>query len=90
MKAVLLYRPRPDAMEKIQQHFPAHQVRLGAFHARGDLIAVGAWADPSEGAMGIFRSRAVAEEFVREDPFMLHGVIASHEIKDWNEMLMGE
>jgi uncharacterized protein YciI len=40
--------------------------------------------------MAVFRSRAAAEEFVREDPFVLNGVVASHEIKDWNETLLGD
>ena len=75
-------------MEKARLHFPAHKARLDAFQARGDLIAVGPWADPREGAMAIFRSRAAAEEFVKEDPFVVNGVIASHEIKDWNESLL--
>jgi hypothetical protein len=39
--------------------------------------------------MAVFRSRAAAEEFVREDPFVLNGVVQSHEIRDWNEMMLG-
>ena len=89
MKAVVLYQSSKDFMEKARLHFPAHKARLDAFHARGDLIAVGTWADPREGAMAVFRSRAAAEEFVKEDPFVLSGVVASHQIKDWNETLLG-
>jgi uncharacterized protein len=88
MKAVLLYRSAKDVMEKVPLHFPAHKARVDAFHARGDLIAVGTWADPREGSMAVFRSRAAAEEFVKEDPFVLNGVVASHEIKDWDETLL--
>ncbi|HMI89111.1 MAG TPA: YciI family protein, partial [Polyangiaceae bacterium] len=78
-----------DVMETAPVHFPAHKARLDAFQACGDLIAVGTWADPREGSMGVFRSRAAAEEFVREDPFVQNGVVASYEIKDWNEILLG-
>ena len=88
MKTVVFYRSSSE-MEKARALFPAHKARLDAFHARGDLIAVGAWADPREGAMAIFRSRAAAEEFIREDPFVVQGVVASHEIKDWNEIYLG-
>jgi hypothetical protein len=88
MKAVVFYHSATD-MEKARLHFPAHKARLDAFHARGDLLAVGPWSDPREGALAIFRSRASAEEFVKEDPFVLNGVIARHEIKDWNESLLG-
>jgi uncharacterized protein YciI len=90
MKAVVFYRSAPDVLEKAPLHFPAHKVRLDAFKARGDLIAVGTWADPREGSMAVFRSRAAAEEFVKDDPFVVNGVVASHEIRDWNEVLLGD
>ena len=90
MKAVLFYRSAKDVLQKAPLHYPAHKARVDAFHARGDLIAVGTWADPGDGSMAVFRSRAAAEEFVREDPFVREGVVASHEIKDWNEGLLGD
>jgi uncharacterized protein YciI len=87
MKAVLLYHSGPEVMKLAPIHYPAHKARVDAFHARGDMLAVGTWADPREGSMAIFGSRAAAEEFVKEDPFVLNGVVASYEIKDWNETL---
>ena len=44
-------------------------------------------AHSSEGAMGIFASRADAEEFVARDPFVLHGVVGRMEMRDWNDIL---
>jgi uncharacterized protein len=85
-KFVLLYQPDPTAMAKMQELFPAHRARLDEFHGRGVLLNVGPFADFSRGAMGIFTSRESCEEFVREDPFMLHGVVASHEILEWNDI----
>jgi uncharacterized protein len=89
MKAVLLYRSAPDVMTKAPLHFPAHRQRVDAFHRRGELLAVGTWADPREGSMAVFRTRAAAEEFARDDPFVKNGVVASYEIKDWDEVLLG-
>jgi uncharacterized protein len=88
MKAVIIYQSSPKVLELAPIHFPAHKDRLDVFIARGDLLAVGTWADPREGSMAVFRSRAAAEEFVEEDPFVLNGVVAEHEIKDWDEMLL--
>lgn len=88
MKAVVFYKSGADAATLAPLHFPAHKARLDAFAARGELLAVGPWADPREGAMAVFRSRAAAEEFVKDDPFVREGVVASHEIKDWNEILL--
>ena len=89
MKAVLLYRSAPDVMAKAPVYFAAPKERLDAFQRRGELLAVGTWADPREGSMAVFRTRAAAEEFVRDDPFVKNGVVASYEIKDWNEALLG-
>jgi len=85
-KFVLLYYPDPSAMEKAQLHFPAHRARLDAFHSRGQLLHVGPFADRNRGAMGIFTSLEACEEFMREDPFLLHGVVARHEVLEWNDM----
>lgn len=88
MKAVVLYHPAADVLEKAPLHFPAHKAMLDEAHAKGDLLAVGPFADPREGSMGIFRSRAAAEAFIAVDPFVLNGVVARYEIKDWNEILL--
>jgi hypothetical protein len=36
----------------------------------------------------VFTSREAAEEFVAGDPFVLGGVVASHELRPWNEVLV--
>jgi uncharacterized protein YciI len=88
MKAVVMYETALDAMPTIPLHFPAHKARVDAFHGRGELLAVGTWADPREGSMAVFRTREAAERFVKDDPFVLNGVVARYQIKDWNETLL--
>jgi uncharacterized protein len=86
-RAVILYTSAPDVMTKAPAHFPAHKERLDAFHARGELLEVGTFGNPqAEGSMGIFTSRAAAEAFVADDPFVLNGVVATYEIRDWTEL----
>lgn len=87
MKYVVLYTSAADAMTTAPIHFPAHRLRVEDFHARGDLLMIGTWADPRDGSMAVFRTRESAEEFVAADPFVLQGVVAGYEIKDWNEVL---
>jgi uncharacterized protein YciI len=41
-----------------------------------------------DGAMSIFTTRDAAEEFVRGDPFVLHGVVRNWTIREWNEALV--
>jgi uncharacterized protein len=86
-KYVLFYESADDVAAKAPAHFPAHRERLHAFHERGALLAVGTFGNPQdEGSMGIFTSREAAEEFAREDPFVLGGVVRSWRVLEWNEM----
>ena len=88
MRYVLLYASADDVASKAPAHFPAHFERIKAFHARGELLLVGTFGDPqAQGSMGVFTSREAAESFVAEDPFLLSGVVASYEIREWNEIL---
>jgi len=40
--------------------------------------------------MAIFKTRAAAEQFVKEDPFILEGLVKSFVIKDWNDSMLPE
>jgi uncharacterized protein YciI len=40
--------------------------------------------------MIIFKTREAAEQFVKEDPFILEGVVKSFVIKEWMEVLIPE
>jgi uncharacterized protein YciI len=87
-RAVVLYAASPDVLELAPVHFPAHKARLDAFAAAGTLVAVGTFGDPvGQGSMAIFTTREAAEAFVAEDPFVLNGVVASYEIRDWQDAL---
>lgn len=88
MKYVLFYESADDVASKAPAHFPAHSARLDAFHARGDLLLVGTFADPQkDGSMSVFTSREAAEEFALGDPFVLNGVVRAWRVLDWNEIL---
>ena len=88
MKYVVFYDSSDRVMELAPVHFPAHQARLDDFHARGELLMVGTFADPlTQGSMAVFATRAGAEEFVRDDPFVRHGVVGGWRIWDWAESL---
>ncbi len=87
MKAVMLYEVAADGLAKARIHYDAHRARLDEFHTRGVLLMAGPFANPAEGAMGVFTSREAAEEFIRGDPFIVHGVVAKWSLKEWNEVL---
>ena len=86
MKAVVIGEPSGALMEAILAVFPRHKAIVDKFVARGDVIGIGPFADL--GNMAIFRTRAAAEEFAREDPFILEGLIRSFAIRDWNDEML--
>ncbi len=86
MKYVLFYESSEDVRSKAPAHFPAHRARLDEFHARGVLLMVGLFGTPEEGAMAVFTTQQAAEEFARDDPFVLHGVVRRWYVREWNEI----
>ncbi len=87
MKIIVLYEVAHEGLAVARTHFAAHRARLEEFHARGVLLMAGPFANPAEGAMGVFTSREAAEEFIRADPFVLHGVVSKWSLREWNEVL---
>ena len=89
MKAVLVYESADDVAASAPPHFAAHRARWKEFADRGELLMIGPFANAQDdGAMGIFTTRAAAEEFVRGDPFVQHGVVRHWTIREWNEALI--
>jgi len=38
--------------------------------------------------MAIFKSREAAEQFVKEDPFILEGLVKSFTIREWHDTML--
>jgi uncharacterized protein YciI len=86
MKAVVIGEGSGASMEAIMAVYPRHKAVVDAFKARGEVVGIGPFAD--RGNMAIFRSRAAAEAFAQEDPFILEGVVQSYVIRDWNDSML--
>jgi uncharacterized protein YciI len=89
MKAVIFYEPGSATMDAIMAVYPRHKALVDVYAARRELLAVGTFAGGRDGSMGVFRTRAAAEAFVAEDPFVREGLVGKHVIKDWDEILLG-
>ena len=85
MKTLMFYDIASDGLVKVAEHYPAHVARLQAFHARGVLLMAGPYGNPPLGALSVFTTREAAEEFSRDDPFVVHGVVARCTFQDWDE-----
>ena len=86
MKAVIIGEPSGASREAIMAVYLRHKAVVDAFKARGEVIGIGPFADM--GNMGIFRTREAAEEFAKQDPFILEGLIKSFVIRDWNDTML--
>ncbi len=87
-KYVLVYESAADVLVTARLHFPAHRARWDEFRAQKTLLMIGPFADPRDGAMAIFTSREAAEEFARDDPFVLNGVVTAWSVREWNEAIV--
>ena len=86
-KFLMTYETTPETLAKVPDHLLAHRDRLDRFHARGSLLMAGPVMDGSGRAFGVFTSRAAAEEFIADDPFVVHGVVSSWTVAEWKEVL---
>jgi hypothetical protein len=87
MKVVMFYEMAPDGLSKAMANLEGHRARLTEFHAKGVLLMAGPFANPSEGALGIFTDKGAAEEFIKGDPFVMNGVVGKWRLAEWNEVL---
>ncbi len=61
-------------------------------HARGELVLGGAFSEPVDRALLVFRAldKSVVEAFVRHDPYVLNGLVTRWEIRPWTVVIGNE
>jgi uncharacterized protein YciI len=86
---LLFYETAPDYMER-RPHFRGEHLRLAweAFE-RGELVVAGALADPPDGAVLMFAGEdsSAAENFARNDPYVLNGLISKWYVREWTTVI---
>jgi uncharacterized protein YciI len=88
VKYVVFYQSAPNVAVNARAHFAAHRAHWTEFVEAGELELIGTFADPqADGSMAVFKTREAAEAFVKDDPFVLNGVVDSWRILGWNEAL---
>ena len=86
MKAVVIGESSGATMETIMSVYPRHKTIVDKYIAKGEVIGIGPFTDG--GNMAIFKTRAAAEEFVKEDPFIMEGIVKSFAIREWNDTML--
>ena len=86
MKTVVIGTSAGKSMDEIMAVYPRHAQLVQVFIDRGDVIGIGPL--DNGGNLAIFRTREAAEEFARTDPFLLEGLVASYDVRGWNDELL--
>jgi uncharacterized protein YciI len=89
MKAVVIGEVAGVSLETIMSVYPRHKAVLDKYIERDEVIGIGPFSD-KRGNMAIFKTLLAAEQFVKEDPFILEGVVKSFIIKEWDDILIGD
>jgi len=57
--------------------------------ARGELVLAGAFANPPDGAMFLFRgtSPEMAERFAERDPYVTNGLVKKWRVREWTTVV---
>jgi len=66
-----------------------HLAKAWEASQRGELVLGGAFADPIDGAVLLFKgeSRSVAEDFARADPYVTGGVVKRWHVREWTTVV---
>jgi uncharacterized protein len=75
-----------DYVAKRAAHRDAHLKLAREFHSHGELLLAGAFANPVDGALLIFRAAdaSVVEKFVKMDPYVRSGLVKRWQIREWS------
>lgn len=86
---ILFYRTVDGYVEKRAPYRAEHLALAHRSREAGHLVLAGALADPSDGAVLVFKGekRAIAEAFAQSDPYVINGLITHWEVREWTVVL---
>ena len=85
----MIYDLADDYMARRGAFREEHLKMAADAHARGELLLGGAFADPPDKALMIFRldDPKVAETFARKDPYVTNGLVKRWEVRPWTVVI---
>lgn len=86
---LLFYDAGPDYAERRAPHRSAHLAYARAAAERGELLLGGAFADPIDGSVLLFRAEAreTPEAFAAADPYVREGVVQAWRVREWTTVV---
>lgn len=85
----LIYELVDDYMARRGAYRDQHLKLAKESNARGELAMGGAFADPSDKALLVFRAedRTVPESFANSDPYVTNGLVRRWEVRPWTVVI---
>jgi uncharacterized protein len=82
---LLFYEAADDYMARRAEYRDQHLTQAWRASERGELLLGGALADPTDGAVLLFKgeSASVAEDFARADPYVTSGLVKRWYVREW-------
>jgi uncharacterized protein len=85
----LFYYVIDDYITQRAKYREAHLKLARAANERGDLVIAGVFNNPPDGALLVFKvsDKSVVEDFVKNDPYVVSGIVARWEIREWTVVI---
>jgi uncharacterized protein YciI len=89
MHFLLFYETGDDYVARRAEFRNSHLELAWAASKRGELVLGGALANPTDGAILLFKgdSPAVAENFAGVDPYVTSGIVKRWHVRQWNTVV---
>jgi uncharacterized protein len=89
MHFLLFYDLVPDYLERRKEYREEHLMLARAAERRGELVLGGAFADPADGAVLLFRGTTpdMARGFAEADPYVRHGLVKRWWVREWTTVV---
>lgn len=81
----LIYETVDDYVARRAEFREQHLRIARGWRERGDLVLAGAFDDPVDRALLVFRveDKSKVEEFARKDPYVVNGLVRKWEVRPW-------
>ncbi len=88
----LIYYVVDDYVSRRAAYREAHLRLAREAHRRGELLLAGAFSDPADRALLVFRASdsSVVENFARHDPYVTSGLVTRWEVRSWTVVVGNE
>ncbi len=88
----LIYYVVDDYVSRRALYREEHLRLAGEAHRRGVLLLAGAFSDPVDRALLVFRApdSSVVENFARHDPYVTNGLVTRWEVRPWTVVVGNE